>query len=189
MLKYTKFLAALVLACSGCAAMAERPLPVADSVEIPRFMGKWYVIASIPTPFERDAYNATEVYDYVGDGKVATTFTYNKGSLDGPLRETNTTGFVSADNAAIWGMQFVWPFRADYRVAYVDDAHSVTIVAREKRDFVWLMARDPLMSDGAYAQHVQRIADMGYDTSKLVRIEHAAVEAATSIAGAAGEGG
>ena len=47
--------------------MAERPLPLAEEIDLPRFMGKWYVIASIPTPFERDAYNAVEFYEYVGD--------------------------------------------------------------------------------------------------------------------------
>ena len=165
--------------------MAEQPLRTAADLDIDRFMGRWYVIASIPTPFERDAFNAIEEYTWLGDGKVGTRFTYNKGGFDGPVKVTNTTGFVSGDDAAIWGMQFVWPFKADYRIAHVDDAYSVTIVAREKRDFVWLMSRSPEMSDAAYAEHVQQIADLGYDVSGLVRIQHEAVGA--EIVSTAGE--
>ncbi len=173
----------LVLSSGGCAAMAEQPLRTAADLEIDRFMGRWYVIASIPTPFERDAFNAIEDYVWLGDGKVDTRFTYNKGSLDGPLKVTNTTGYVSAEDAAIWGMQFVWPFKADYRIAHVDDAYSVTIVAREKRDFVWLMSRSSQMSEADYAGYVEQIAGLGYDVSRLVRIQHGEPAAIASTAG------
>ena len=145
------WLLALVLSSGGCTAVAEEPLKIAANLDLERFMGRWYVIASIPTPFERDAFNAVEEYTWLGDGKVATRFTYNKGAFDGPVKETNTTGYVSRENDAIWGMQFVWPFKADYRISHVDSAHSVTIVARQKRDFVWLMARSSQMDDAMRA--------------------------------------
>ena len=168
---------------SGCAAVADSPLKIAAGLDIERFMGRWYVIASIPTPFERDAYNAVEEYTWEGD-RVATKFFYNKGSLDGPLKVTNTTGFVSREDAAIWGMQFIWPFKADYRIAHVEDDYGVTIVAREKRDYVWLMSRSPEMDDATYQAYVDQIADLGYDVSALVRIEHGTPETGVlSVAG------
>ena len=165
--------ASLLLGCFYSQSALSNPvLPVSDNLELPRFMGRWYVIASIPTPFETEAYNATEDYERLPGGDVATTFSYNKGSLDGPLKVSRPKGFVSAENDAIWKMQFLWPFKADYRVAFVDDAHEVTIVGREKRDYVWLMARRSGMPEQDYSQYVAKIASYGYDVSKLRRVPH-----------------
>ncbi len=159
-------------ACVSPPTMPQDALALSNNLNIQRFMGRWYVIANIPTFIEREAYNAIEDYRWLGDGKVATTFTYNKGALDGPFKEANPTGFVNADNNAIWKMQFIWPFKADYRVMYVDDAHTVTIIGREARDYVWLMARSPEIDEALYTQLVDMIAAQGYDISKIRRIPH-----------------
>ena len=57
------------------------PMPVVDYVDLDRFMGDWYVIATIPTFLERDAYNPIERYQRDNDGSISTTFTFNKGRL------------------------------------------------------------------------------------------------------------
>ncbi|MEM9620374.1 MAG: lipocalin family protein [Pseudomonadota bacterium] len=158
---------------SGCTSSAQQsPLPVTEDLDLPRFMGKWYVIANIPTVFERDAYAATEEYRWLGEQKVATTFRYRKGSLDAEWREMNPTAFVDEQRPGVWKMQFVWPFKADYRVMYVDDAYTVAIVGREKRDYVWLMARSPQMDAAALDASIERIAQAGYDITQLRMIPH-----------------
>ena len=60
------------------AVSANAPMDTVDYVDLPRFMGDWYVIANIPTPFEKDAHNPIETYKLDGDGTIATTFTFNK---------------------------------------------------------------------------------------------------------------
>ena len=71
-------IAALLTAIvAGCASTQPAITPVA-SVDLPRFMGDWYVIASIPTPFERGAYNAVESYALEQDGRIGTVFRYRK---------------------------------------------------------------------------------------------------------------
>jgi lipocalin len=62
----------------GC--QTTRPIHTVESVDLERFMGDWYVIASIPTFIEKDAYNALESYRLDPDGTIATTFSFNKGS-------------------------------------------------------------------------------------------------------------
>ena len=44
---------------------------------------------------------------------------------------------------AVWGMRFVWPVKADYRIAWLDRDYTLTVVGREARDYVWIMARRP----------------------------------------------
>lgn len=141
-----------------------------DHVDIDRFMGPWYVIANIPTFLERGAHNAVETYRLSDDGTIATTFTFRKNGFDGKLREYQPKGFIldSRTNAR-WGMQFLWPFKSDYRIVYLDDDYTTTVVARQKRDFVWIMARTPAIPVEQYDELVAFIGDLGYDTSQLQR--------------------
>jgi len=143
-------------------------------VDLDRFMGDWFVISSIPTFIERDAFNAIESYTRTGDREIATTFRFNKGAFDGPLKTYEPVGYVSDDPSnAIWGMQFIWPVKADYRVMYLSEDYAETVIGRNKRDYVWIMARSPVIADTAYNALVELIAAQGYDTSKLRRVPHA----------------
>ena len=156
---------------SGCSAQDTRALPRPPSVDVPRFMGDWYVIAHIPSWPEREAYDAIESYALRPDGRIQTTFTYRKGSFAAPQRSMHPIGRVEKEGqGAVWGMQFVWPIQAEYIIAWLDDDYGQTIVARSKRDHVWLMARTPKVSEQDYQQAVQRIAQMGYDVGRLRRV-------------------
>jgi apolipoprotein D and lipocalin family protein len=67
-------------------------------------------------------------------------------------------------------MRFIWPIKADYRIVYLDDDYAQTIIGRQKRDFVWIMARTPTISDADFDMLMQRSADLGYDVSKIERV-------------------
>ena len=134
-------------------------------------MGDWYVIASIPTFIEKDIYNAVETYTLNDDGTIGTKFVFRKGSFDGDEKDYNPKGFVTdTESNAVWGMQFIWPIKADYRIVYLDEDYSRTIIARNKRDFVWLMARTPTIADEQYASMEAKVAEMGYDMSALRKV-------------------
>jgi apolipoprotein D and lipocalin family protein len=134
-------------------------------------MGDWYVIASIPTAFEKNAYNALESYRLDTDGTVATTFTFRKGGFDGPLKTYTSRGFVQADSAnAVWGMQFIWPFKAEYRIIFLTGDYSQTVIGRSKRDYVWVMARTPAIPAADYARILDHLVTVGYDISQLQQV-------------------
>jgi apolipoprotein D and lipocalin family protein len=159
-----------VLALAGCAS-GGKEMEVVDYVDIDRFMGDWYVIASIPTFLEDQAYNALESYERNDDGTIATTFTFRDGSFDGEKKTYTPTGFVrDHESNAIWGMRFIWPIKADYRIVYLDDAYSQTIIGRNKRDYVWIMARTPSIPEADYEMLVERVAELGYELDDLRRV-------------------
>jgi apolipoprotein D and lipocalin family protein len=159
-----------VISLAACSASLP-PVRSVAHVDLDRFMGDWFVIASIPTFIEEDAYNAVESYERSGDRQVATTFRFNKGSFDGPLKTYNPTGYVSDDPSnAIWGMQFIWPIKADYRVMYLSGDYSRTVIGRNKRDYVWIMARTPEIADADYNALVGLIEDQGYDISRIRKV-------------------
>ncbi len=142
-------------------------------VDLERFMGDWFVIANIPTFLEKGAHNAMENYALNDDGTIATTFTFNAGSFDGELKEYTPKGFVlNTETNALWGMRFIWPIKADYRIVYLDEDYTQTIIGRKKRDFVWVMARTPHVDEAEYQRLLGVVAELGYDMSKVQRVPH-----------------
>ncbi|MBC7696944.1 MAG: lipocalin family protein [Bacteroidia bacterium] len=158
---------------SACATTQLAPIATVSRVDLPKFMGSWYVIAAIPTAIETESYNAVESYQLDKDGSIATTFTYNKGSLDGKLKTYHPRGFVIENSGnALWGMQFIWPIKAEYRIVYLNEDYTQTIIARNARDYVWIMARTPIINDAEYEKLTKLVAQYGYDLSKLRKVPH-----------------
>jgi apolipoprotein D and lipocalin family protein len=153
----------------GCTS--HPPMPTVEHVNINRFMGDWYVIANIPTFIETEAHNAVESYRLNADGTIATTFTFNDGGFDGEQKIYRPKGFIlDTTTNATWGMQFIWPIKADYRVVYLNENYSQTIIGRTKRDYVWIMARSPQIPEADYQHLRQVVANMGYDVRKLNKV-------------------
>jgi apolipoprotein D and lipocalin family protein len=162
---------------AGCSSIGSTPIRTADHVDLQRFMGDWYVIAHIPAFLERDAYNAVESYRLLDDGRIATTFSFNDGGFDGKRKTYHPTGFViDSESNAVWGMRFIWPIKADYRIVYIDADYRHTIIGRNKRDYVWVMARLPQIPAQDMEQLINIIAEQGYDTSKLRMVPQRPVE-------------
>jgi apolipoprotein D and lipocalin family protein len=160
----------LAMLLGACASRGPE-MKTVDYVDLERFMGDWYVIANIPTFLEKGAHNAVETYALNEDGTIATTFVFRDGSFDGEEKTYTPKGFVRDDGSnALWGMRFIWPIKADYRIVYVDDDYSHTIIARQKRDFVWIMAREPEVSAEDYDKLIEFVASIGYDVSKIERV-------------------
>ena len=156
---------------AGCATTRLPPPVVRRPVDLPRFMGPWHVVAGQFTWLERDAWNGIESYRLEPDGAIATTYTFRKGGPGGPLKRYYPSAIVT-DRAskAEWGMQFLWPFRATYLILYLDDDYRYTAIGEPDWKYLWIMARDPVIPDAALQAIEARLADIGYDPAKFVRM-------------------
>ena len=165
----TLFLLTTALFCLwGCARPRVLPLRTEPRVDLQRFMGDWYVIASIPTFLEKGAHNAVESYRLEADGTIATTFTFRKGAFNGPMKRFEPRGFVlDRVSNAVWGMRFVWPIKADYRIVHLSQDGGVTVIGREKRDFVWIMARRSEIPTPQYQALLMMLEEQGYDVRRI----------------------
>lgn len=172
----SKFISSLLLLpllslLIACGEQNMKPIKTVEYVDLDRFMGDWYVIANIPTFIETDAVNAIETYAMNEDGTIATTFTFHEETPDGERKEYNPTGFiVDKESNALWDMKFIWPFKAEYRVIYLDDEYQVTIIGRSKRDYVWLMAREPTIDNKTFEELLNYLAVQGYDIYKVKKV-------------------
>lgn len=161
------------MSITGCATGGgdAKPLPLVDHVDLPRFMGDWYVIANMPTFIEKGAHNAVENYELNEDGTIATTFTFNKDAFDGPKKEYTPKGFVREGTGnAEWGMQFIWPIKADYLIIHLDDDYQTTVIGVPDRKYVWVMARTPQIPGAKYEELVAFLRSVDYDVSQLQKV-------------------
>ena len=163
--------AVILCGCAGMPTGSRPPVALVPHVDLPRFMGDWFVIANIPTFLEKGAHNAVDSYRLAADGTVDTSFSFNAKPFDGPRKSYKSRGFV-LDRAtnAIWGQQYIWPFKADYRISYLSSDYTRVVITREKRDYVWIMARTPTIPESDYHRLATFVGAQGYDVSRLQRV-------------------
>lgn len=156
--------------------------PTASFVDLDRYMRDWYVIAHKPPSITRTAHNSIERYrrnpDH--DDQVDVTFTFRKNGFDGSRKTMRPTGFVvPGTHNAVWAMQFLWPIKMQFLIAYVSEDYTTTIVARERLDFVWIMADTPQIAPDVHADLVERVVRMGYDAADLREVPQQSAERRT----------
>jgi apolipoprotein D and lipocalin family protein len=150
-------------------------IPAAQQVDLNRFMGDWYVIAHIPSFIEKNHVDAVESYALLADGRIQTTYHYRKKTFTAPLKTMSPVGtVVPGTGNAVWGMQFIWPIKAEYVITWVNDDYTQTLVARSARDYAWVMAKSPTISDADYAAQLARLKTLGYDLTKVRQIPRSA---------------
>lgn len=167
---------AVVIVCLGVVPLAactstKPPIQTVEHVDLSRYMGRWYVIATIPTPLAQDAHNAVETYRLNPDGTVCTWFRRRPGSFSAPVELLHSTAEVRKGSGdAEWGVQFIWPITLQYLVGWLSPDYSQVMVVRDARDYLWYMARSPQVSSAAYSAMLERAEAMGYDTGKIIKV-------------------
>lgn len=161
----------LLTSCQNSMTTNPQPKPLQamnQKVDLKRFMGDWYVIAHIPTFIEKKAYNAVERYEVAADGTIKTTFFFNQGSKEGPLKTYNPRGFIyNTETNAEWRMQFVWPIKAAFLITYLDEDYQTTVIGVPDRKYAWIMARTKTLPPGTMKKLEKFLGESGHDLSKL----------------------
>jgi apolipoprotein D and lipocalin family protein len=170
----------MALCMLGLAGCVSSPLPpmtgMQDPLDLPRFMGDWYVLAFIPIdlPFisEKDAHNGVESYRLAADGTIETTYTFRDGGFDGPARRMTPRARVANPPLNTeWKMKFFWFLPAgDFLIIDRDDAYTRTVITVPDRRWVWLMARTPSIPDSEYQAMIDLLTRNGFDTTKLRKV-------------------
>lgn len=142
------------------------------NIELNKFMGKWYVIASRPTSFEEGAYNAVEIYSYNSlKDEIDIDFTYNLDSLNGPKKSVPQKGYViDKINNSYWKVSPFWPIKFDYLVIALEKDYQWTVIGVPDQKYIWIMARTPSIKEDNYLEILASIKKLGYNTDKINKI-------------------
>jgi apolipoprotein D and lipocalin family protein len=165
-------LALSILILASCAWTPKHPpLHTVPHVDLPRFMGSWYVIGTIPWAVEKNNVGTMDIYALRPDGKIDVKYAFHKKTLDAPLQEWKATAtVVDKKTNAEWAVQFIWPFQAPYLLIDLTPDYQIATVGHPSRDLIWIMSRSSHMTDTDYARALKNAEIQGYDTSKIVKV-------------------
>jgi apolipoprotein D and lipocalin family protein len=151
------------------------PLRTVTHVDLPRFMGGWYVIGTIPWFVEKDNVGTMDLYKARPDGKIDITYVFHRKVLSAKREEMHAVGTVlDRESNARWGVQFLWPFQAPYLVIDLAPDYSTTIIGHPSRNLIWIMARTPTIPEDAYRKLLRNAYWQGYDTNRIVKVPQVA---------------
>jgi apolipoprotein D and lipocalin family protein len=152
----------------GCAS-PRPPLEVVEQVDIDRYLGRWYEIASLPQRFQRGCVASRATYSRRDDGRIAVVNECREGSFDGELRRAEGVAWVAdhGETPAKLKVQFFWPFRGDYWIIELDPEYRYAAVGHPSRDYLWILARTPRLDPVLYQALCARLEAQGYDLTRL----------------------
>lgn len=177
------------LSLTGCAASTtERlglaPLSTVAAVDVARYAGTWYEIASFPQSFQEGCTATTATYTRREDGEIDVLNRCRKGSLEGPedTAEGRARVVDAATNAKL-EVSFFRPFWGDYWVIDLAPDYSYAVVGHPGRDYLWILSRTPAMAEDTYSAILGRLVEKGYETGRLRRTLQPATTASSGPTG------
>jgi apolipoprotein D and lipocalin family protein len=145
-----------------------------DHVDLPRFMGDWYVLGGRFTSFEKGVHHGIESYTWNVDKKrIDVVFNYNEGSFDGDKKSNLQKAWVEDEKTnAYWKMQPMWPFKFDCLIVDLDPDYKWTAIGIPDQKYLWIMARDWKNPVATLKTVFDSLNKKGYDTKNLVTVPH-----------------
>lgn len=139
-------------------------------VDLKKYAGKWYEIASFPQRFQKGCYCTTADYTLTDKGYVVVENACNKDSVDGKKSVIKGKAFVveNSGNAKL-KVQFFWPFKGKYWIIDLAEDYSYAVVGHPSRNYLWILSRTPSMDYTTYKQITSRLKEKGFDITKLKR--------------------
>ncbi len=156
----------------GC-AHSKPNLETVSSLDIQKFMGTWYVIASIPTVFEKNATNAIETYTWnEAEQRIDVDFSFRKDKPEGELKKIPQKAFIhNRETNAEWRIQPFWPLKFAYLVLELDPAYQFTVIGVPSRNYVWIMARTASIDSKIYEKLIEQLkVKHQYDLEELKKV-------------------
>jgi apolipoprotein D and lipocalin family protein len=162
-----------ILLLAGChwgSRPAAPPLEVDPSVDLSRYLGKWYEIAKYPNRFQRGCVGATAEYTLSADGiridvvnRCREVDSGKEKSIRGKARVVDP-----ATNAKL-SVTFFWPFSGDYWILAVGTEYEYAVVGTPDREYLWFLARTPTVGDDLYGRLVDLARARGFDPARIER--------------------
>lgn len=143
-------------------------LETVASVDLNKYAGKWYEIASYPTVFQKGCTNTSAEYLITDKNYIKVINRCNKESVDGIAKSIEGKAFiVKNSNNTKLKVQFFWPFKGDYWIIGLADDYSWAVVSHPNRKYLWILSRTPQMDEKVYREIIQLIEKKGLNPGKL----------------------
>ena len=172
-----RHLLALLIALSAQPATAQRygdpsrPIAAINDLDLTRYLGRWYEIARFPNRFERGCAAVTADYALMPDGTISVRNTCHEGAVDGPVEVAQGSARVEGPGRLSVNFVRFLPFlRGDYWVLDVTPDYGLAVVGEPGRDYGWVLARAPQITEAEYDRALSVLTANGYDVAQIERV-------------------
>lgn len=147
-------------------ALAQSPVASVAAVDLARYSGKWFEVASFPMFFQRQCKgDTTAEYTPKPNGDIGVR---NRCRTDSGFDEANGTATViPGTNNSQLKVSFFWPFKADYWVIGLDTDYRWAVVGNPNRKYLWVLSRTPQLPADHYEAALSAARTQGYDLTPL----------------------
>jgi apolipoprotein D and lipocalin family protein len=166
------FLFMMLLLMLNCSASSS-DLPVVSEVDLNRYLGKWYEIATIPARFQQGCHCVTAEYSPLSKDRIKVVNSCRKDSANGPFRSvTGRAKVVKGSNNAKLKVSFFRPFWGDYWIINLDrENYQWAVVSGPSRKYLWILSRSPQMDKVLYEKLIDHCRSLGLNTNLLVKTD------------------
>ncbi|SHI66814.1 lipocalin family protein [Parasporobacterium paucivorans] len=143
-------------------------IPAICNVNLERYLGTWYEIARLPHSFEKGLDNVTATYNLKTDGNIEVV---NAGMKNGEKKAAKATAWIPDKNCT--GkllVSFFRPFKSEYNIIKLNEDYSFAIVTSSSKNYLWILSREPRISEELYNDLISFAASKGFDTSKIIKV-------------------
>ncbi len=156
---------------SGCVSVPDGIKPVSD-FDAERYLGTWYEIARLDHSFERGLEQVSANYTLRDDGSIRVLNNGRKAETGEWKTAEGRARLVGAPDTAHLKVSFFGPFYASYVVFSLDPEYSVSYVTGYNRNYLWLLARKPMISPAEKQRFLATITELGFETDSLIWVNH-----------------
>jgi len=151
----------------GCTGMPDGVKPVGN-FDAERYLGKWHEIARLDHGFERDLIDVTAEYSRRDDGGIRVL---NSGTdrFSGEQKQAEGKAYFMGDSdVGHLKVSFFGPFYGSYIVFELGDNYDYAFVSGFNTSYLWLLAREPSVSEVVKQRFIERATALGFDTGELI---------------------
>ncbi len=155
----------LLIFLFGCSSSNYLPLETVKQVDVKKYIGKWYEVASIPNSFQKGCKCTSAEYSLIDSSTIKVV---NKCKKENEFDNVNGKAFiVEGSNNAKLKVQFFWPFRGDYWIIELDDNYQYAVVGTPSRKYLWILSRKPTLDENIYQMLLIKIKDKNFNITKI----------------------
>jgi apolipoprotein D and lipocalin family protein len=153
--------------------MKSQTLQTVPNVDLKKYSGKWYEIASFPQRFQKGCHCTTAEYTLTNKDYVIVENRCNRDSVTGKQSYIKGKAFVEKNSGnAKLKVQFFWPFKAKYWIIDLANDYSFAVVSHPNKKYLWILSREPKMNEEIYTQIISRLKAKGFDLTKIKKTVH-----------------
>lgn len=154
----------------GCATGT--PPETVAFVDVERYTGVWYEIASYPQFFNRGLVNTTAEYQIVDEGELSVLNKANEGPGGEETSISGSAFVVDEESNAKLRVSFspIFPrlFAGQYWIIGLDtEEYSWAVVSNARKSSLFILSRTPEMDEELFEELVDDLVERGFDRDRL----------------------